>query len=49
MAGLLIWVFTVDSQLTIYCGTCEVSTLVRMTMHYICNIYIYDIIGLIIK
>ena len=51
MAGLLIWLFTVDIQLTFCCGTCEVSTLVRVTTHYICNTVFkfYDIIGLIVK
>ena len=38
MAGLLIWAFTVDSQLIFCCGTCDVSTLVGMTMHNICII-----------
>ena len=33
MAGLLIWVFTVDTQFTFCCETCDVSTLVGMTMH----------------
>ena len=37
MAGLLIWVFTVDIQFTFCCEMCEVSTLVGMTMHDICN------------
>ena len=41
MAGLLIWVFTVDSQLTFCCATCAVSTLVGMTMHDICNIQVF--------
>ena len=36
MEGLLIWVFTADILLTFCCETCEVSTLVGMTMHYIC-------------
>ena len=40
MACLLIWVFTVDVQLTFCCETCEVSTLVGMTMHFICSILI---------
>ena len=38
MAGLFIWVFTVDIQLTFCCGTCDVSTLVGMTMQNICII-----------
>ena len=38
MAGLLILVFTVDIQFTFCCEACEVSTLVGMTMHDICNI-----------
>ena len=38
MAGLLIWVFTADIQFTFCCDTCDVSTLVGMTMHNICII-----------
>ena len=41
MACLLIWVFTVDIQFTFYCATCEVSTLVGMIMHDICNIPVF--------
>ena len=41
MVGLLIWVFTVDIQLTFCCETCEVSTLVGMTMHDRCNITVF--------
>ena len=33
-----IMAFTVDIQFTFCCGTCDVSTLVRMTGHYICII-----------
>ena len=35
MEGLLICVFTVDIHLTFCSGTCEVSTLVGMTMYSI--------------
>ena len=38
MIGLLIWVFTADIPLTFCCETCEVSTLVGITLHYICII-----------
>ena len=36
MADLLIGVFTVDILFTFCCGTCDVSTLVGMTLHNIC-------------
>ena len=38
MAGFLIWVFTVDIQLTFCCESCDVSIMVEMTMKYICSI-----------
>ena len=38
MADLLIGVFTVDVLFTFCCGTCVVSSLVRMTLHNICII-----------
>ena len=41
MAGLLIWVFTVDIQFTLCCETCDVSTVVGMTLHNVCIISMY--------
>ena len=38
MAALLICVFTVDILFTFCCETCDLSTLVGMTMHNICII-----------
>ena len=41
MADLLICLFTVDIKLTFCCETCEVYTLVGMTMHNIRSIKLH--------
>ena len=42
---VFIMAFTVDIQFTFCCGTCDVSTLVRMIRHNICIIKMYSITG----
>ena len=42
MVGLLIWVFTVDIQLSFCCESCEVSILVGMTMQYL-NVRVLEV------
>ena len=42
MTGLLICIFTVDIQVTVCCETCDVSTLVGMTIHNICIIPMFS-------